>query len=273
MSEQNNVNSSTSSPTTQVGGYGYATDEVKTNPFNFGLNAGSTTLTKFEWIPNGGKDGAEGEALDIVFKINGTDKSYRMFPVTKAFLANNAGETTDPNSQEMKDAMIDFNSRVVHILHAFMDGEVVKAGLARPMSGFKEYCQICMSLLPKNYKEITLDIFLNFGWNLADKERTYLEIPSKMKYGKWLSATVPHSGNWKELRVENPADNEREALKYVDDAGNLHPFFRNGWFMNSNFAKQQKKDGVSDAPAASNASVAQAAAAPQNQSSGQASAW
>lgn len=248
-----------------AGGYGYASDEVKVSPFNFGLNAGVTKLTKFEWIPNGGKDGAEQEALDIVFNINGTDKSYRMFPVVKAFGKNNE-EITDPNAPEFKEALVDFNARVTHILHAFIDSDAIKAGFARPIKDFKEFCQIAMSMLPKGYNEVLLDIFLQFQWQLrGDQEKTYLEIPSKMKYGKWLCPAQP--GTWTEHKVDNPGETVREALYYTNEAGEKHPFTKNGWFMNSNFAKQQKADGTT-----SEASAA-AATATNNDGAAKASAW
>lgn len=237
-------------------GYGYTTDEVKVNPFNFGLNAGNCFLTKFEWIPNGGKDGAEQEALDIVFTINGTEKSYRKFPVTKAFGKDNA-EVTDPTAPEMKEAMSDFNAVIVHILHCFMNSDSIKAAMNVPIKDFKHYCQICMSILPKTYKDTALDIFLQWGWNLGDKEKTYLEIPTKMKYGRWLSVAQNPVGStsWKEVRVENPADTVREALYYVDGANNKHLFIKNGWFMNSNFANQQRADGGTTDNSASNSSA------------------
>jgi hypothetical protein len=259
-----------STETTNVqatGGYGYADDNVKQNPFVFGLNAGVTNLIKFEWIPNGGKDGAEQEALDIVFKINGVEKSYRMFPVVKAFGKNNE-EITDPNAPEFKDALTDFNARVTHILHAFLDSDSIKAGFARPISSFKDFCQIAMSMLPKNYKEVTLDIFLQYEWQLRpEQEKTYLTIPNKMKYGRWLAPAQP--GTWTEKRVENPADSVLKALWYENEKGDIHPFVKNGWFMNSNFATQQKTG------SSSSDNTANQAASQQIQSDGaaKASTW
>lgn len=223
----------------QVSQYGYASDDVKLNPFNFGLNQ-DVRLIKFEWIPNGGKDGAEQEALDIVFKINDVEKSYRMFPVTQAFGENNE-KVTDPNSKEMKDAFADSNARVVHILHCFRDIDSIKAAFSKRIDSFKDYCIIAMSGLPKDYSTKPLDIFLQWGYNLGDKEKTYLEIPSKMKYGKWLCEAKP--GVWSEHRVESPADSVREALYYTNEKGEKHLFVKNGWFMNSNFAKQQRSAG------------------------------
>ena len=243
-----------SETTTKPVGYGYASDEQKISPFNFGLNAGAAKMTKFEWIPNGGKGGVEQEALDIVFNINGTDKNYRMFPVTKAFLKGNAGETTDPNAPEFQEAISDFNSVVTHILHAFIESDAIKAGLARPIANFKEFCQIVMSLLPKSYTELPLDIFMQYQWNLPEgKERTYLDIPSKMKYGKWLVPAQP--GTWIKHLAEGISEDTKKALWYTNEKGEEHPFFKNGWFMNSNFANQQKS-GSSDASEAASTATA-----------------
>jgi len=256
--------------TTAPAGYGYQTDEVKISPFNFGGNFGVTNLIKFEWIPNGGASGAEQEALDVTFVINKVEKNYRMFPVTKAFLPDNKGETIDPNSAEFKDAMQDFNARVTHILHAFMESEAIQAGLARPISSFKEFCQIVMSMLPKNYKEINLDIFLLFQWQMSEgQERTYLEIPRKMKYGAWLRPAQP--GTWVEKRAEGViTEQTKKALWYVNEKGEEHPFVKNGWFMTSNFARQQRVGGAVNG---TDAASANAAAATQAAGSAQKSAW
>ena len=224
-----------------MGGYGYASDEVKQSTFNFGLNAGKTFLKKFEWIPNGGANGAEQEALEVVFNINGTEKGYRLFPVTKAYDKNN-NEVTDPNSQEMKDAFTDFNAKVTHILHCFQDINTIKASFARPIKNFKEFCQIAMSILPKDYANIPLDIFMVYQYNIKEgQERAYLEIPKTMKYGRWLAASQV-GVEWKTNRVENPDNEVSEALSYYDVEGSKHPFVRNGWFMNSKFAIQSKSE-------------------------------
>jgi hypothetical protein len=188
---------------TTGGSYGYASDEVKVSPFNFGLNAGVTKLVKFEWIPNGGKDGAEQEALDIVFNINNTDKSYRKFPVVKAFGKNNE-EITDPNAPEFKEALMDFNATITHVLHTFVDSDTIKAAFSRKIASFKEFAQIAMSLLPRDYKEIPLDIFLQFQWQIDEgQDKTFLDIPKKMKYGAWLSKAVAAAGGvWIEKRAD-----------------------------------------------------------------------
>lgn len=223
---------------TKTGGYGYQDDEVKVSPFNFGLNAGKAFLTKFEWIPNGGADGAEQEALDITFAIGEGTKNYRLFPVVKAFLKG-GGETTDPNTKEFKDAVKDFNAKVFHIMHCFVDSETYQAALSRPGTlTFKDFCTIVGSMLPKDFNKKPLDIFLQYQWQPSSGQtRTYLELPRKMSYGKWV---VPaQAGNWTKNVVEGASDDVREALTYTNEKGEKHPFVRNGWFMNSNFAKSQ----------------------------------
>lgn len=271
MAEQNGQPSSAQAG----GGYGFTTDEVKVNPFNFGLNAGNCFLIKFEWIPNGGKDGAEQEALDIVFTINGTEKSYRKFPVTKAF-DKNQNEITDPNAPEMKEAMSDFNAVITHILHCYVDIESIKAVMAVPITSFKQFCQIAMSILPKTYKEIPLDIFLQWGWQISTNgDKTYLEIPNKMKYGRFLApAQAPINGsNWEEKRVENPTNSTREALWYEDSAGNKHPFTKNGWFMRSSFASQQRTYDSASSSSSANTSTSTSQTVPPPADTKKAATW
>ena len=226
--------------------YGYENDEPRQSTNVFGLNPGVARMVKFEWINNAGKDGAEAEALDIQFQIDGSDRpsSYRMFPVTKAF-GKDQEEITDPKAPEFQKAVKDFNSCITHILHCFVDIETIKAAFANPIANFKEFCKICMSLLPKDYDQQKLDIFFQYQWQIkGEAKMTYLELPKKMSYGKWLSkAIAPSEGSeWKEMRHKDPDAKTPVALKYVDGEGNIHPFVRNGWFMLSNFAKQQRSE-------------------------------
>jgi hypothetical protein len=221
-------------------GYGYASDDVKISPFNFGGNFGNCFLTKIEWIPNGGANGAEQEALDIIFKINDVDKSYRMFPVTQGFDKNNQ-PVKDPNSKEFKDALQDWNAKMTHIMHCFVSDDVLKAALAKRIKSLKEYAAVIKALLPKDFDKKPLDIFLQYQWQpSANKSRTYLEIPKKMSYGKWLCPAM--AGNWKEMKAENIDENTRKALWYVNEEGQEHIFVKNGWFMSGKFSHQQKED-------------------------------
>lgn len=233
--------------------YGYQDDNVQVSPsFNFGLNAAFAKLKQFEWIPNGGKDGAEQEALEIKFQAGEREVSYRKFPVTRAFLKDGS-TTSDPAAPEMQAERDALSQVVTHILHLFVTTDQIKAAFSRPIPDFKTYCQIAMSLLPGNFRDISLDIFFQYQSTLkAPNKVTFLELPANMKQGKWLAvAQNPAPGiAWKEMRVPG-AGKGVTALYYISvdangnpvtegDKAKIHPFTRTGWFMESNFATQQK---------------------------------
>lgn len=222
--------------------YGYQDDDVKQGSgLRFGLNAANVRLVKFEWINDAGKDGAEAEALDIQFMIEGGDRaiSFRKFPITKTFDPA-GGEITDPNHPVFQKAVRDFNALLMHIMHCFIEKDVLQQALATPIASFKEFCRTLTSMLPKDYDQTPLDMFGQWQWQMTgENKRTYLDLPKKMSYGRWLCPAVSPVGEWKEVRKENPTATDLVALKYVDDEGNIHPFKRNGWFMLSNFAHEQ----------------------------------
>ncbi len=220
--------------------YGFEDDKSKSGPaLNFGLNSAAGTLIKFGYNPNGGKDGVAQEVLDIVFSIGGKEISYRMFPVTKAFGENNT-EVIDPAHPKFQEAVKEFNASVVHIMKAFVPVATLKTALSMPISNFQQFCNICTNLLPANGKEIKLDFFGQWQWKITgENNTTFVNLPRNVKHGKWLCAHIaPVGGEWKESKVN--------GLKYVDEAENEHPFTRNKWYMDSNFAKQQKEESVDD---------------------------
>lgn len=246
--------------------YGYESDDAPSGRLVFGLNAGAARLSKFEWINNGGKDGAEGEALDITFTVEEVERpiNYRLFPVTKAFLPNNGGETIDPKNPAFIKESKEFNAKVIHIMHCFVTDETLKVAFGVPIASFKEYCKILASLLPRNFPDIPLDVFAQYQWAIkGDNKMTFLELPKKMSYGKWICPACTPTGSWKEHRLVDPADSVSKALFYTDDAGNVHPFIKNGWFVNSNFAIQQKDASV-ESIADVNTEAAQQAQPPVN---------
>lgn len=231
--------------------YGYSNQEDrKTSPMHFGLNAGTANLKEFKYIPNGGKDSAEQDALEIIFEINGVEVSAREFPVTSAFDdANN--KVTDPQHPAMVKAMEDFNAKMVHIMHVFVDDETLQKALANKIESFKEYATILQGLLPNNYRETKLDLFFQYPWNPNEQGKKYLRLPQNMGQGRWISKAIAPVGSWKE--VKNTSTDNSKALTYVDDAGNVHPFTRSTYFLNSGWADSGKK---------SNATAANGSAAP-----------
>lgn len=215
--------------------YGYSKVEDKGNsPMVFGLNHNCATLKQFNYIPNGGKNGAEQDALEIIFTVNGTDVGYRQFPIVKAFGKDNE-QITDPNAPEMQEAFKAFTSTMTHLMHCFVEDELLQKALSQPVAGFKEYCDILASLLPPKFNEIPLDLFFSYPWNPNKEGKKFLRLPANMKQGRWVSKSVMPQGSWKEVKDEASSNNPK-ALQYIDDAGNIHPFTRNTWFLNNEYA-------------------------------------
>jgi len=238
--------------------YGFEDDKSQSGGgLGFGLNAGVTSMKTFEFNPNGGKDGAEQEALDVVFNVDGRDISYRMFPVTKAF--DNNVEVTDVRHPAMVQAVKDFNSIIVHILHAFVEKDAIKLALSVPIASFKQFCTIARSILPTNFDTKQLDIFAQWQWSITgDNDKTYPRLPKNMKHGKWLCAHIPPaSGQWEEIRL-NGKLTYKSPTKDVDGrviSTATHPFSRTKWFMESNFATQQSDESLDDIVSSANSAT------------------
>jgi hypothetical protein len=231
-------------------GYGYGNTGF--SGLKFGLNS-KCYLKLFAYTNKGGKGGSDGEALDIIFNVEGKDYSYRKFPVTRAYTTD--GQLiTDSESPYFIAAMREFNSNISHILEAFVPKAKVKSALEQPFASFKEYCDACASILPENYKELPIDLFGQYQWEpKGENTRTYIELPKRvMKYrvddvdgvltikpkgsDKWIIAHKP--GDWKKRITPG------NSLEYVTEEGDKHPFQRNDWFMDSNFAKLQEEEEV-----------------------------
>jgi len=226
------------------GGYGYQEHVAKESSFVFGLNAGNVRLTKFNHTMTGGKDGAELEALDIMFTIDGNERGARKFPISKAFAKDDAGnqiEVTDPAHPAFIQAQKDLSAWLVHVIGCFAEKDAIKTALTRQITSFKQYAEILASLLPSGFEQVALDGFGQYQWNIGGEAKvTYLQFPNNMKHGRWLAASIAPKDAW-EKQVKTNASTSEIALRYVDADGNKHPFARNGWYMESNFATQQKE--------------------------------
>ena len=225
-------------------GYGYSEHVANESSFVFGLNAGNVRLAKFRHTMHGGKDGAEMEALDILFTIDGKERGYRKFPITRAFGTDDTGrqiEITDAAHPAIAAEKQLLSAVLVHIVGCFVKKADIQAALQVQIQNFKHFCTILQELLPANYSQIPLDGFGVWQWQIGgEAKNTYLEFPKNMKHGRWLAKAVTPVGKWE--KQQNPAASLSEvALRYVDADGNKHPFTRNGWFMESNFAHQQKE--------------------------------
>ena len=225
-------------------GYGFEEHVAKESSFIFGLNAGNVRLTKFSFTKTGGKDGAAVDAMDIMFTIEGNERGYRKFPITKAFAKDDAGnqiEVTDPQHPNFIAAKRELSSVLVHIVGCFVEKSEIQAALAVQIQSFEHFAGILSSLLPKGFEEIPLDGFGQWQWSIGGEAKvTYLEFPKNMKHGRWLNKAIAPKDKW-EKQVKLNASTSEVALRYVDADGIVHPFSRNGWYMESNFATQQKE--------------------------------
>jgi len=224
-------------------GYGYSEAEASVSSVVFGLNTG-VKMTKFKWTANGGKDGAPLEVLEMEFEKDGKKLYGNRFPVKKAYAKAEDGsqiEVEDPAHPAFKKAIVDLSSVIIHVVGAYVEKEDIKAALSRNIPDFKTYCGILESILPKNFNEIEVDMFLQYQWSIKGENKvTFLELPKNMKHGRWIAKSQDVA--WEKQAKPNAASNDT-ALRYVNpENGDVHSFTRNGWYMASNFAHQQKEE-------------------------------
>lgn len=227
MSQENQV---------QKVGFGYVddTDEsLKTKASGtFGLNQGF--VTKFEYNPNAGADGAAANAIDIHVMVKDREYRTRIYEVNKVY--NKDGEEIPET--DVKEWTEAYNAKwkqenavIVHFLKVFRTDEEVKQAFSAPINDFKTFAEVAQSLMPDGFQSVPVDIFLEYQWNISDgQNRTFLQVPRNMKGGYFV---VPaQTGTWKEEIIEG-------ALVYKNESGQEHPFTRDKSYMESNKAIQQ----------------------------------
>jgi hypothetical protein len=110
-----------------------------------------------------------------------------------------------------------------------VDNTKLKSALNTPIASFKNFVQILEKLVKDtpNWDKIPLDIFLVYQWSIkGDNTRTFLELPKNTKHGSFITKTT--TTDFTEVKTS--------GLKYVNEKGEIHPFKRSKWFMESNFA-------------------------------------
>lgn len=200
----------------------------------FGLNVG--VVTKFEYNPNSGKDGAEQDGIDLNVQVGEKEFMLRFFPVTKVFAKKGGGEITDTNSQEYKDgrdeAIALLNGTLSDIVKCYVSEEDLKQALATPIASFRDYATILQRLVQStlNWNKQLVDIFLQYQFTPSGSNtRTFLTLPANVKHGSFI---VKHQGTgFKE-------DKTPTHVRYVTEDGRVHPLSRGEWFVTSAFANQ-----------------------------------
>lgn len=223
--------------------FGYVSDNdesLKGKEFsnlNFGLNHGF--ITKFEYNPNAGKDGAPADAIDIeVTSLEGKTVKSRIYDVNEVYNADNVkiGPSDEGYEDVAKVERAQKSAVITHFVKALgVTEETIIKALTPAPKNFAEYAKIMTSLVAKNYSSIPVDFFVQYQWSIkGDAKMTYLELPKNMKDGYFIVPSIKPNGEWKEVRNE-------KGLSYVDNSGNIHPITKSKSFLDSNKAKQQKK--------------------------------
>ncbi len=198
-----------------------------------GLNKGF--ITKFEFNPNSGQDGAEQDG--IFFTITVEDKEFRkrFFPISKVF-KKGGGEISDVNSDEYKEekakAVKLLNAELSSIVEVFTSTDNLKEALSIPIATFKDFAQVLERLIKgnPNWDKTPVDVFLQYQWQPSgENTKTFLQLPSNVKQGIYVIKSVP--GEFKEDKTDS-------HLQYVNAEGGIHPFKRGKWWVESAFAKQ-----------------------------------
>lgn len=207
----------------------------------FGLNTGY--LTKLLFNDKAGKDGADAEAIDITVQILDREYYNRFFINKEVYNSKNAlvGPSDEGFLDAFRDHYIQVGAVIKHALKAVgvTDAQISSVPKATPetledlVPCFIQDAKAMMALLPSDFNKKSIDIFLEYQWNIsAGQDRTYLTLPKNMKGSSFLCPSVTPVGKWTEVRTE-------EGLHYVDGAGNKHPFVKDETFMTSNKAIQQ----------------------------------
>ena len=207
--------------------------------WQFGLNQ-NVNMVKFEFNPNGGKDGAEANCLDVVFKKGEGETRLRIYEPDVLYKDN---VQLDKNSEDYKTELEKqtkiISAVICDIVLCFVSPEQLEKALASGVSDFKSFVQKMETGIKKNpdWDKKNLDLFMQYSYNIRQGQNTtFLEVPNyKTSYhGLFIVPTI-HTG-WKEVKTET-------SLTYVDDKGEHHPFKRGSWFLGSNFANRQTLEG------------------------------
>lgn len=215
---------------------------------SFGLNE-NCFITKFEYNPNAGKDGSQADAIDIHIMVGEREFRRRFYDITIVF-DKDGNQITDTESEEFIEEynkqFPQINGVVTHTLKSLgVSQDQINNALATPPTNFADWAKIMTSLVPKDFNKKPVDLFLEYQWEIKpSNDRTYLEIPKNMKGGRFLNPSIKPVGSWnieKEWieKDDKGADKQCEGLRYVDNAGNVHPFKRTKDYMESPKAFQQ----------------------------------
>lgn len=201
----------------------------------FGLN--NAFITKFEYNGAAGKDESPADAIDITVAIGDKEFRTRVYDITgDLFKGDNKISPDEPGYVELYNAEKKQREAVIiHTVKAFgVTEDQIKSALVNGnVVDFKSWATAICNLKGAGFETKPVDVFLEYQWNIKEgNERTFLQLPTNMKGGRFLCAHVAPVGAWETVINE-------DGMAYVDNAKNEHPFGRSANYMESNKAKQQ----------------------------------
>ena len=213
---------------------GYVEPEKQTggnSNVHFGLNQGAF-VTKFEFNPNGGKDGEARDSFDVTVNVNGNEFKQRFFPPEKVFVGGEELPKNHPDYQKNLEKQIEMlSATLIHIAEALAGKDYIKQAMSRPFPDFKTWAQTlerAVKTANPNWDKTPVDVFLQYQWQpTGENTRTFLELPKNIKQGLYI--VKAQEGNFEK-------DETSSGIKYVNENGEVHPLKRNKWFAESNFA-------------------------------------
>lgn len=222
---------------------------------NFGLNS-KVVLTKFAYAKDLGFNKNQ-EGIDIEYDVAGSPVKYTTIinPDFTEKVYHMGKEVLDKSSDAYKaglDNIVKSTKAVMtHYLKATGKTDADLGGLFASSNSWSDFMQKAATFVEANLvtTKKPLDLFLQYQSNLGNKDKTFLEVPSNLLYGSFITAHMPPVGEWKEERAwtetaEGGETISKTGLRYVDDAGNVHRFHRDDNFMKGKNASQQVKAGT-----------------------------
>lgn len=234
---------------------GYQSDEDKAlsagtgSSIKLGLNP-NCTLKTFAYSTKTGQNNTEGNpAICITFDINGQEVNTRIYaPGQKVYYKGK--EITDFNSPEylegLKQQVALTKGLITHYLKALGIPEAqLQANLSNVAPGFEPLAQVACQAAAQFMGTAKIDVFAHYQASLGkNAEKTYLEIPSDLAYGAFLTPSTPNA-EWTEtdsFTVQTPEGAVvKKGLAYVNAQGQYHRFVRDEAFLKSKRATQQTK--------------------------------
>lgn len=228
-----------------------------TSSGKFGLNTGHINEIVYKEEQ---KDGNDMKYIDIVVKIGDRDQRARFFLNTEVYHDNNL---IGPGDDGYETAYFSHYAQIVAIIkHALGAVGVTEQTIEAATAGldssqlFEGMAKLA-SLFPADGATKKVDVFLEYQWSIpSGQTRTFLQLPKNMKGGACFVPHVAPVGVWKEVISD-------EGLKYVDDAGNIHPFIKNKGFMDSPKANLQDSQANSSSSSGNNPFSAASTEAPK----------